>query len=351
MPIRPALRHVKALITKMDFRAQIQKKIDTKTKPLGALGAIEGLAMQICLVQKTLQPKLVQPTILVFAGDHGIAHEGVSAYPQEVTWQMVMNFVLGGAAINVFTKQNNLDLCVVDAGVNHSFPEGLDLVARKVAKGTKSFLVQEAMSQSQLKQCFEHGEQLVSGLHADGCNIVGFGEMGIANTASATALICQLSNLSLESMTGRGTGLDDMQLEHKRSVLKAAFSHHGDIEEPEQVLRTFGGFEIAQMVGSMLEAAQRDMLILVDGFIATSAFLVASKMNPQIANNAVFCHQSHELGHQALLRYLDVEPLLKLELRLGEGTGCALAYPLVEAAVSFINDMASFEQAGVSEAE
>ena len=335
----------------MDLRAQIQNKIDTKTKPLGALGTIEALAMQVCLAQKTLEPKLVKPTILVFAGDHGIANEGVSAYPQEVTWQMVMNFVSGGAAINVFTKQNNIDLCVVDAGVNHDFPDGLGIVARKVAKGTKSFLTNAAMSEAQLNQSLEFGGELVRGLHADGCNVIGFGEMGIANTTAATALICQLSNLPLERMTGRGTGLDDAQLDHKLNVLKSAFAHHGAIDQPERVLQTFGGFEIAQMVGAMLEASLRDMLILVDGFIATAALLVASKIDSQVSNNAVFCHQSHESGHQVLLRYLDVEPLLKLELRLGEGTGCALAYPLVEAAVSFINEMASFEQAGVSEAE
>ena len=351
MPTRLVLRRGKALITEMDLLAQIKNKIDNKTKPLGALGAIEALATQVCLVQKTLEPKLVKPTILVFAGDHGIANEGVSAYPQEVTWQMVMNFVSGGAAINIFTKQNNIDLHVVDAGVNHDFPEGLDIVARKVAKGTKSFLTHAAMSPAQLEKSLELGAELVAGLDAEGCNVIGFGEMGIANTTAATALICQLSNLPLERVTGRGTGLDDAQLEHKLKVLKSAFAHHGAIDEPERVLQTFGGFEIAQMVGAMLEAAQREMLILVDGFIATSAFLVASNMNPQISNNAVFCHQSHELGHQALLRYLDAEPLLKLDLRLGEGTGCALAYPLVEAAVSFINDMASFEQAGVSEAE
>ncbi|KZY63538.1 nicotinate-nucleotide--dimethylbenzimidazole phosphoribosyltransferase [Oleiphilus sp. HI0071] len=335
----------------MDLRAQIQHKIDSKTKPLGALGLVETLAMQICLVQKTLEPTLIKPTIVVFAGDHGIAHEGVSAYPQEVTWQMVMNFVSGGAAINVFTKQHAMDLCVVDAGVNYDFPEGLGVVPKKIAKGTKSFLRQAAMSHDQLKQALDYGRELVSDLAEAGCNVLGFGEMGIANTTAATALICQLSGMSLESMTGRGTGLDDEQLNHKLKVLQSAFSHHGRIEEPERVLQTFGGFEIAQMVGAMLEAVQRDMVILVDGFIASAAYLVASKMDTRMARHAVFCHQSHEAGHQALLRDLNVEPLLKLDLRLGEGTGCALAFPLVESAVRFMNDMASFEQAGVSEAD
>lgn len=335
----------------MDLRAEIQNKIDSKTKPLGALGAIETLALQIGLVQQTLSPVLTRPTILVFAGDHGIANEGVSAYPQEVTWQMVMNFVSGGAAINVFTKQNDIDLRVVDAGVNYDFPDHLGIIAKKIAKGTNSFITQAAMSETQLKQSLDVGAGLVSSLHAKECNVVGFGEMGIANTTAATALICQLTGLPLESMTGRGTGLDDAQLDHKLTVLKSAFSHHGVMDDPEHVLRTFGGFEIAQMVGAMLEAARRNMLILVDGFISSAAYLVANKMNPGIELNAVFCHQSDETGHQALLRYLKVAPLLSLDMRLGEGTGCALAYPLVEAAVNFINDMASFDQAGVSEAE
>jgi len=330
------------------LKDQLLHKIDFKTKPIGALGTLEKLALQIGQIQNTLTPKLTNPTIVVFAGDHGIAKEGVSAYPQEVTFQMVMNFLQGGAAINVFSKQNNIDLKIVDAGVNFDFEPNENLINAKIAHGTKSFLTEKAMTEVQLQQCFDTGSEIVNSIYEDNCNVIGFGEMGIGNTSSATMLMSYLCNLPIEKCVGRGTGLNDIQLENKIAILKQAQIFHGEIENPKNVLQTFGGFEVAQMCGAMLAAFKNNMLILVDGFIASNAFLVAYKLNPAILNNAIFCHLSDEFGHHKLLNYLSAEPLLKLNMRLGEGTGCAVAYPIMESAVSFLNNMASFESAGVT---
>lgn len=330
------------------LKDQLLHKIDFKTKPIGALGTLEKLALQIGQIQNTLTPKLTNPTIVVFAGDHGIAKEGVSAYPQEVTFQMVMNFLQGGAAINVFSKQNNIDLKIVDAGVNFDFEPNENLINAKIAHGTKSFLTEKAMTEVQLQQCFDTGSEIVNSIYEDNCNVIGFGEMGIGNTSSATMLMSYLCNLPIEKCVGRGTGLNDIQLENKIAILKQAQIFHGEIENPKNVLQTFGGFEVAQMCGAMLAAFKNNMLILVDGFIASNAFLVAYKLNPAVINNAIFCHLSDEFGHHKLLNYLNAEPLLKLNMRLGEGTGCAVAYPIMESAVSFLNNMASFESAGVT---
>jgi nicotinate-nucleotide--dimethylbenzimidazole phosphoribosyltransferase len=331
----------------MTIEEQLQHKIDFKTKPLGALGALEKLALQIGAIQNTLSPTLQNPTIVVFAADHGIANEGVSAYPQEVTFQMVMNFLNSGAAINVFTKQNDLKLKVVDAGVDFDFEPNPNLINTKIAHGTKSFLQEKAMTETQLQQCFDKGKEVINAIFENGCNIIGFGEMGIGNTSSATMLMSYLCNFQIEKCVGRGTGLNDTQLENKIAILKQAQAFHGEIKTPLEVLQTFGGFEIAQICSAMLSAFERNMLIMVDGFIATNAFLVAYKINPFIISNAIFCHLSDEFGHQNLLNYLSVEPLLKLNMRLGEGTGCAVAFPIIKSAISFLNNMASFESAGV----
>lgn len=332
----------------MTLKQELQHKIDFKTKPLGALGTLEKLAIQIGTIQNTVSPTLNKPTIVVFAGDHGIAKEGVSAYPQEVTFQMVMNFLQGGAAINVFAKQNNIHLKVVDAGVNFDFEPNQKLINAKIAKGTQNFLREKAMTEAQMQNCFEQGSDIVNKIFKSQCNVIGFGEMGIGNTSSATLLMCYLCALPIEKCVGRGTGLNDIQLANKIAILKQAQAFHGEMKDPKAVLQTFGGFEIAQICGAMLAAYDKKMLILVDGFIATSAFLVAYKINPNILENALFCHLSDENGHKNLLEYLHVEPLLKLNMRLGEGTGCAVAYPIVQSAVAFLNEMASFESAGVT---
>ncbi len=332
----------------MDLRQELRQKINYKTKPLGALGLLEDLALQVGLIQNTLTPKLLNPHILVFAGDHGIAEEGVSAYPAEVTAQMVLNFLGGGAGINVFCRQHNINLKIIDAGVNFDFEPHPTLINHKIAKGTKNFLEDRAMSTEELDRCFELAGNLVGGISETGCNVIGFGEMGIGNTSSASMLMTIICDLSIEDCVGRGTGLDDEQLKNKTLILKKAREYHSKPKNAEEALHYFGGFEIAQMCGAMLAAFENNMIILVDGFIATSAFLCAHTINSRIIKNAVFCHQSDEQGHKKMLEYLGVKPLLHLQTRLGEGIGCALAYPLLQSAVNFLNDMSSFEEAGVS---
>ncbi|QJD79638.1 nicotinate-nucleotide--dimethylbenzimidazole phosphoribosyltransferase [Spirosoma rhododendri] len=329
---------------------QIQHIIDTKTKPLGALGRLETLAKQIALIQQTTQPRLVEPHLVVVAASHGIANEGVSAYPSEVTYQMVLNFLAGGAAINVFTRQHGITLKLVDAGVDYTFDPYPHLIDAKVAPGTRSFLREAAMTPEQCVTCLENGRALVAQVQATGCNVIGFGEMGIGNTSSAAMLMSVLLNLPLADCVGTGTGVADERYTQKLAILEQAKAVHSTVDatDPMAVLQTFGGFEIATMCGAFLEAARRRMVMLVDGFIASVAFLCAYRLDPSIRLFAVFCHQSAEKGHARLLAELDAEPLLQLGMRLGEGTGCAVAYPILQSAVAFLNEMASFESAGVS---
>lgn len=330
------------------LKPALQARIDTKTKPLGALGRLERLALQIGLVQQTLSPALRQPTMLVFAADHGIAQSGVSPFPPEVTRQMVFNFLAGGAAINVFAQQNGMAMRVVDAGVNFDFGGVAGLIDAKIAHGTRNFLEAPAMTPEQCAAAMAKGGELAAREIAAGCNVIGFGEMGIGNTSSAAILTSKLCGLPLAQCVGRGTGLDDAGLQKKRDLLAQAVARHAVGDDPLAVLATFGGFEIAMMAGAMLGAAARGALLLIDGYIVTSALLVAARLQPAILDYCVFSHESGEPGHALQLAHLGVEPLLSLEMRLGEGTGAALAYPLVQAAVNFLNDMASFESAGVS---
>ncbi len=331
-----------------EISAEIQHKIDFKTKPTGALGMLEKFALQIALIQQNPSPTLLNPHLVVFAADHGLAREGVSKYPPEVTYQMVLNFVGGGAAINVFSKQNGFKLKVVDAGVMGDFPPTLPIIHQKVGHGTKSSLHESAMTLSEVEKCIELGAKVVQDIFEIGCNVIGFGEMGIGNTSSASLLMSKICDIPLVDCVGRGTGVDDEGLKHKISILATVLNKHQEEESTLQTLANLGGFEIAQMVGAMLQAAQNQMIILVDGFIATSAFLVAHVLEPNVLDYALFCHQSDESGHKRMLEYLNVEAILKLNLRLGEGTGCALAYPIIQSAVNFLNEMASFESAGVS---
>ncbi len=329
----------------------LQAKIDGKTKPLGALGELERLARQIGQVQQTLHPQLGRPCVLVFAGDHGAARAGVSAYPQEVTWQMVENFLAGGAAINVFARHNDLQLQVVDAGVAHDFGVRPDLLDAKIAFGTRNYLEEAAMSVDQRDAALARGAAIVRSLAEAGCRVVAFGEMGIGNTASAALLTHLLTGSPLADCVGRGTGLDDAGLARKRDLLAHALRRAGlsSSADPATVLAEFGGLEIAMLTGAMLAAAEQRMLLLIDGYIVTAALLVAARIAPAIVDYCVFCHRSAEPGHLAQLRALRAEPLLDLGLRLGEGTGAALAWPLVRAAAAFLNEMASFAAAGVSE--
>jgi nicotinate-nucleotide--dimethylbenzimidazole phosphoribosyltransferase len=333
----------------VSIRKMLHGKIDNKTKPIGALGRLEEIALQIGVIQNSLLPKLNNPHILVFAGDHGIARSGVSAYPQDVTWQMVMNFVGGGAAINVFCRQNNIKLLAVDAGVNYEFPKSLQgIIHEKVKHGTNNFLDEPAMSIYEVEQCIDRGRKLIVVIGNDNCNVVGFGEMGIGNTSSASIITSLICKIPIQSCVGRGTGLDDEGVKRKTLLLKAAIEKHGLIDDPIKILTTYGGLEIAQMTGAMLQAAEEKMLVLVDGFIATAAFLIASAIEPAVIEYAIFCHQSDEQAHKLALSYLQATPLLNLKMRLGEGTGAAVAYPIIQSAVNFLNEMASFESAGVS---
>jgi nicotinate-nucleotide--dimethylbenzimidazole phosphoribosyltransferase len=336
-------------ISNMDsLTSQLQHKINNKTKPTGSLGMLENIAKQVGVVQNTLSPKLTNPAIVVFAADHGIANEGVSPYPKAVTMQMVMNFLHGGAAINVFCKQNDIKLLVVDAGIDYEFDTEMPLVHAKIGKGTRNILHSAAMTSEEYQKAVGKGAEIVYQQNQEGCNIIGFGEMGIGNTSSAALLMSKFCKLPIEQCVGRGTGLDDEGLKRKTSILQKAINKHPHASTPPEILATFGGFEIVMMTGAMLKAASLGMIVLVDGFIATAALVAAYHVNKQILKNCIFCHQSDEQGHKLMLEYLKAKPLLNLGMRLGEGTGAAVAYPIIKAAISFINEMASFESAGVS---
>lgn len=329
---------------------EFQAVIDRKTKPVGSLGRLESLALQLALIQDTPTPRLAAPHILVCAGDHGAAKAGVSAYPQDVTWQMVENFLAGGAAINALTHAAGIALRVADAGVAHDFGPRPGLLDCKVAPGTASYLDGAAMSAEQCAQAMGHGAAAVDTIAAGGCNMLGFGEMGIGNTAAASLITHCLTGLPLSDVVGRGTGLDDAGLARKRALLERAIALYGGARDDAlAVLARFGGFEIAMLAGAMLAAAQRRMVLLIDGFIVTSALLLVRRLAPAALDYCVFAHRSGEAGHGHQLRHLGVEPLLDLGMRLGEGTGAALAVPLLQAACAFMNEMASFESAGVSD--
>ncbi len=328
-----------------DLRARLQHKIDHKTKPQGALGQLESLALQLGLIQQREAIVLSEPQMVVFAADHGIAAEGVSAFPQAVTVQMVGNMLAGGAAINVFARQHGFALQVVDAGVAADLPAHPQLQPRKIAHGTQNICEQAAMTAEQTQAALDAGMAVVRGLPG---NVVAFGEMGIANTSPAALLMACLTGISIADATGRGTGLDDQQLQHKRAVLARALARHPDATEPLDALAALGGFEIAMMTGAMLQAASERRVVLVDGFIAGAAALLAQQLAPAAREYMVFCHCSNEQGHRLLLAHLGAQPLLDLGLRLGEGTGALLAWPLLQSAARFLDEMASFESAGVS---
>lgn len=331
---------------------ELQQAIDTKTKPLGALGTLEKIALQIGQIQETCTPEIVAPTIVVFAGDHGIATTNkVSPYPQEVTQQMVLNFLQGGAAINVFCQQNQLDLRIVDAGVNADFETQANLIQAKIAKGTRDYSQGPAMSMEQLENAMNQGAAIVDTLYQNGTNVIGFGEMGISNTSSAALLMSYFTNTPIADCIGRGTGLDDDGLALKIKTLSDIYVLHREkLESPLDALATFGGFEIAMMSGAMLRAAHLKMTLLIDGFIVTAALLAAHALQPNITAYCIFSHTSGEQGHLKMLNFLEATPLLNLGLRLGEGTGCALAFPIIKSSVAFLNDMATFNSAQVSAA-
>jgi nicotinate-nucleotide--dimethylbenzimidazole phosphoribosyltransferase len=338
----------------MTIMNRLEDKILQKTKPPGSLGRLEEIALQIGIIQNTLNPVINKPHIIVFAGDHGIAAEGkVNPYPQSVTAQMVYNFVNGGAAINAFCKQVGVALLVVDAGVNYDFDPALPIIHSAVGKGTADYSRTNAMSMEQVRECFEKGADIVHNVFLKGCNCIGFGEMGIGNTSAAALILHHYSRLPISDCVGRGTGANDNQLRQKQRILEDVSGLHGlssTTLSPEELLSKIGGFEIAMMTGAYLKAKELGMIIVVDGFIATASLLVAYDLDNTILDQCVFAHCSDEAGHQHMLNFLNAKPLLQLGLRLGEGTGAALAMPLIQNAVAFLNEMASFESAGISNA-
>lgn len=330
----------------IDLARRLRHLIDHKTKPPGSLGRLESLALQLGLILRTESPQLIDPQVLVFAADHGLAARGVSAFPSEVTWQMVENFLAGGAAISVLARQHGLALTVVDAGVAKDIAPREGLRIRKIAPGTADASRGPAMTLAQCHAALAAGADLVR--HLPG-NALLLGEMGIGNTSSAALLMSRLTGLPLARCAGRGTGLDDAGLRRKLAVLRHALQANASATRPLQALAALGGFEIAMMCGAVLEAARHQRVIVVDGFIATSAVLVAQALQPLVLQRCVFAHQSDESGHARLLAWLGAEPLLRLGLRLGEGSGAALAWPLLDAACRILREMASFADAGVSE--
>lgn len=349
-PTRPVPRP--PALPPLDRRLEpaLRAAIDSKTKPLGALGRLESLALHIGLLQGSTTPRIDAPQLVVFAGDHGAARDGISAYPQDVTWQMVENFLAGGAAINVFARQAGWTLTIVDSGVAHDFGPRPGLVDRKIAPGTASFIQGPAMSAAQRDQALDAGMTLVTRLPG---NVIALGEMGIGNTAASSLLMHTLTDVPLADCVGPGTGLDPEGVRRKTALLEQALAANGGRQavasDPLEALRRYGGFEIAMMTGAAWAAAATRRLLVVDGFIATAAVLVAARAAPAVLDCCVFAHGSGEPGHARLLAALAAQPLFDLGLRLGEGTGAALALPFLQAACGFVNEMATFDDAGVSE--
>ena len=328
--------------------ARLQHLIDHKTKPVGSLGVLETLALRIGAILGSESPRLEAPQMLVCAADHGLAARGVSAYPSDVTWQMVENFLAGGAAVSVLARQHGLALTVADCGVAHDFAPRPGLVQVKVARGTADASAGPAMTAGQRDQALANGAALVRGLPG---NALLLGEMGIGNTSAASLLLARLGGVPLAECVGAGTGLDSAGIDRKRAVLLQVLALHSGAAAPLDALAAFGGFEIATLVGAVLQAAAERRVVLVDGFITTAAVLVAAALAPHVLQRCVFAHRSGEVGHAAMLAHLEAEPLLDMGLRLGEGSGAALAWPMLVSACSVLGDMASFESAGVSTAE
>lgn len=327
----------------------LRARIDNKTKPPGSLGRLEELALRLGLMQGTVTPKLTAPIVLIFAGDHGFAREGVSPFPPEVTPQMVQNFLAGGAGINVLARLSNLPIKVIDAGVASELPDHPDLIKRKVRAGTRNALNEPALTCDEVLTCLARGAEIVADQAAKGTNAILPGEMGIGNTSAAALIYSALLDRPLSDCVGIGAGHQGSGLARKREILARVQARHRDATEPLAALAAFGGCEIAMMTGAMLEAASRRMLIMVDGFIATASALLAVRLQPAALDYMVFAHTSGDRPHEIALEALNARPLLELDMRLGEASGAALAWHIVRAAEAFLAEMATFESAGVTE--
>lgn len=344
------------------IRLAVQDKIDNLNKPKGSLGVLEELAMQVCLIQQTLTPSLSSPCHLLLGGDHGIEREGVSVSPREVTWQQMINFTRGGGGVNMFCRQHNFKLRIVDVGVDYDLSNIPGIIDRKIAHGTKNFLYEPAMSEEQFEKAIETGAALVDDCIADGCRVLCIGEMGIANTSPSSIWMRLFCDIPLDECIGAGAGLDAPGVRHKREVLRQAverFTSQGDRNacdisdvtsflSPCEVLRYFGGFEMIAAIGAMLRAAEQHLVILVDGFIMTACALAACRLHPEVRNYMVFGHCGDESGHRRMLDAMGAKPLLSLGLRLGEGTGALCAFPILDSAVRMINEMNNFDNGNIT---
>lgn len=343
------------------MRAEIQDKIDNLNKPKGSLGVLEELAMQICMVQQTLSPRLSHPCHLLLGGDHGIEREGVSVSPRDVTWQQMINFTRGGGGVNMFCRQHGFKLRIVDTGVDYDLSKIDGIIDRKIACGTKNFLYEPAMSEQEYDQAIDNGAKLAEECAAEGCNIICVGEMGIANTSPSSIWMHLFGNIPLDECIGVGAGLNNPGLLHKREVLRQAverFQTNTGLSSQSlcsltgQSVRVplsyFGGFEMITAIGVMLRAAELKMLIMVDGFIMSACALAACRLVPEVRNYMIFGHCGDESGHKRMLELMKARPLLHLGMRLGEGTGALCSYPIIVSAVNMVNEMNNFQNAKIT---
>jgi len=340
-----------------EWSARARVHLDQLTKPLGSLGVLEDIAAQLVSIRQENSAETLQKAVFVFAADHGITAEGVSAYPSEVTHQMVLNFLAQGAAINVLAKLHHVQMNIVDVGVDALFKQTEGLLARKVRRGSRNMLHEAAMSDEELAQAIAAGSKLAIKAKAQGKNLIAIGEMGIGNTTAASAITSVLTNTPVALVTGKGTGLDAAAQAHKQKIIETVIRKHFEALEqnsrpdPLEVLRCVGGLEIAAMTGMILCAASNGIAIVADGFISTAAAAIAFAIEPRIRGYLFAGHQSEEPGHRVLLEYLNIRPILSLRMRLGEGTGAVLAMPIIESAMCLYNEMATFKSAAVSEAK
>lgn len=332
----------------LEIQKELLTKIDFLTKPKGSLGKLETLAARIGLIQQTLSPKLSKPHNILFAADHGIIEEGVTVSPKEVTWQQLSHFSHGGAGINFLCDQHGFKLVLVDAGVDYDIPEGKGIIDCKIRKSTRNFLHEAAMTDEERDLAIERGAGVVDMVYADGCNVVSFGEMGSGNTSSSSMWMHAFTGIPLADCIGAGAGLDKPGINHKLDVLTRAWENYDGDRSAESYIAWFGGYEMVMAVGGMLRAAELGMIIIIDGFIMTACILAASKLNPQVLDYAIFGHQGDESGHKLMLQALDADPILHLDLRLGEGSGAVCAYPIIDSAVRMINEMDNFQSVGVT---
>ena len=332
------------------MRSAIQTKIDNLNKPKGSLGVLEDLAMQACLIQQTLTPSLAHPCHLLLGGEHGIEREGVSVSPREVTWQQMINFTHGGGGVNMFCRQHGFKLRIVDVGVDYDLSQVPGIIDRKIARGTKNFLYEPAMSEAEFDKAIEIGASLVDDCIADGCKVLCIGEMGIANTSPSSIWMSLFCDIPLDDCIGAGAGLDSPGIRHKREVLSRAVANSklSTLNSPLSILRYFGGFEMIAAIGAMLRAAEQHLIILVDGFIMTACALAACRLYPAAQSYMVFGHCGDESGHRRMLDAMGAKPLLSLGLRLGEGTGALCAFPILDSAVRMINEMNNFDNGNIT---